>query len=411
MQVTEGGFFANLAGPHRKIEHWGMRVGIILSLMCVSAGYSEIHHHNQVIRQEMTVNPSGTTVAFSKAGAKFTLQKAVLSKDGKWAFIPFTLSNMTYLPNDPSQYRILIQAKGNKHTRLSYKPMMRLILFGSTGKGAIAIYSPTKIQNQPVTFYMINMKRLVNSDDGSSIGSDTYGASDSDAGMQALSKKYDLISFSANPGAANVQKAKRTNASLDHKPMLYMSLFGGRSDAGIRAKIKKDNKSIKYQKTMIEEDKSKLSQMGFTIPKDPAWMQDGWRPFDVVSAKTGKTKTGKDADDYLSDQNGTGIKDKDEVKFPDTLQGHKGIKMAADGDDASSQKGNPQGQQASQLWQDLQQRWENVHSLKRDIWVYQQSNLYDIINERNQQSGQTTVGPATGNVSISKIHIRQVKMK
>lgn len=389
-----------------------MRVGIILSLMTATVGYAEVHHHNQVVRQEMTVNPSGTQVKFSKAGATFTLNKAVLSHDGKWAFIPFKISDMTYLPNNPAKYQVLIQAKGNKHTRLAYKPVMRLILFGSTGKGAIAIYSATKIQNQPVNFYLINLKQLAQSSDSSSISSDTLGASNSDAGMKALSHKYDLISFSANPGAAQVQKAKRTDASLDNKGMLYMSLFGGRSDAGIRAAIKKDQKTIAQQKDMIAEDKSKLTQMGFDVPNDPAWMKDDWRPFDVVNAETGKTKTGKNADDYLSDanQSGTASKDKDDVDFPDTLTSKRGIKMNADGDNSNT-KGNPQGQQASALWQDLQSRWESVHKAKRDIWVNQQSNLYDIKAERDQQKEQTTVGPSTGNVSISKIHIRQIDMK
>ena len=408
VQATEGGFFANLAGPHRKIEHWGIRVGVILSLMLVTVGYSEVHHHNVVVRQEMTVNPSGTQVKFSKAGATFVLKQAVLSKDGHWAFIPFKISDMTYLPNDPAKYRILIQAKGNKHTRLAYNPMMKLILFGSTGKGAIAIYSSTKIQNQPVTFYLLNMKQLAkgNADD---VDDDTLGASGSDAGISALQKKYDLVTFSANPGALQVQKAKRTSASLNHKSELYMDLFGGVSDKGIYHKIAKDKTKIKDEKEMIAEDKSKLTQMGFKVPNDPDWMKDDWKPFDWVNVNTGKTKTGKNVDDYLNDDSvGTAIKDKDNVDYPDTLTSKNGIKMTQDGDDSH---GSAQGQQASSLWQDLQDRWDAVHSLKRDIWVIQQGNLYDVNQERNQQKDETTIGPATGNVSISKIHIRQIKMK
>lgn len=403
MQTTEGGFFSNLADPHRKIEHWGTRLAIVLVLMSVSVGYSEVHHHNQVVRQEMTVNPSGTSVQFSKAKAIFTLKKAVLSNDGKWAYIPFTISNMTYLPNDPSQYQILIQAKGNKHSSLAYKPVMRLVLFGSSGKGAIAMYSSTGIQNQPINLYLINLKRLAKADTQvQDTAGDTASGSQTDSGMQALQNKYDLIMFSANPGATDVRKAKRTDASLDDKETLYMSLFGGKSTKGIMNSISRAKQSINDNKEMIDEDRSKLTQMGFKVPKDPAWMADNWRPFDVVNAETGKTKTGKDAITYVNENGSEDMThDKDDESFPDTLPSTSDIKM--------DEQSDSQGRQASALWQDLCDRWNSVHSKKRQIWVNDQAKLYQINQQRHRQKTMTTIGPSAKNVAISRIKVRTIK--
>lgn len=409
VQTTEGGFFANLTDQHRKIEHWGTRMAVILSLMTVTVCYAEVSYHNQVVRQEMTVNPSGTQVQFSKAKATLTLKKAVMSRDGHWSFIPFTLSNMKYLPNDPSQYQILLQAKNGKHAKLAYKPVMRLILFGSSGKGAIALYSATGVQNQPVNFFIVNKKPLANADPGDIQSDATYG-SQSQLGTQFLQKKYDIVSFSANPGAENVQKAKRTDATISDKAGLYMGIFGGRSTKAIHEQIKRDYAKINQNMDMINEDKSKLTQMKFELPKDPAWMQPSWRPFDVVNPKTGKTKTGKNALNYINSQSSsddTASADKDAVKFPATLKSNGDIKMDASGTSTSSS----QGAEASDIWQDLQTRWQNIESWKRDIWVTQQAKLYAVRQDRETQKEQTTIGPSSGNMPISKIRIRKMQLK
>ena len=408
IQTTEGGFFANLTDQHRKIEHWGIRMAIILSLMTTTVCYAEVSYHNQVIRQEMTVNPSGTQVQFSKAKATLTLKKAIMSRDGHWAFIPFTLSDMKYLPNDPSQYQVLLQAKGNKHAKLAYKPVMRLILFGSSGKGAIALYSATGIQNQPVNFFIVNLKPLADTDPTDVQSDATYGAK-SDLGTQFLQKKYDIVSFSANPGAKDVQTAKRTDATISDKAGLYMGIFGGRSTKAIHEKIAADNKKINQNMAMINEDKSKLTQMKFELPKDPAWMQPSWRPFDAVNPRTGKTKTGKNALNYINSNSSSAdvaTDDKDSVKFPATLKSTGDIKMDDQGGDTNSQ-----GAQASDIWQDLQTRWQNIHQWKRDIWVTQQAKLYAVRQDRQEQKEQTTIGPSSRNLPISKIRIRKMQLQ
>ena len=142
--------------------------------------------------------------------------------------------------------------------------------------------------------------------------------------------------------------------------------------------------------------------MGFKVPKDPAWMADNWRPFDVVNAETGKTKTGKDAITYVNENGSEDMThDKDDESFPDTLPSTSDIKM--------DEQSDSQGRQASALWQDLCDRWNSVHSKKRQIWVNDQAKLYQINQQRHRQKTMTTIGPSAKNVAISRIKVRTIK--
>lgn len=410
VQTVEGGLFSNLFDSHRKIERWGIFFGVLLCVLAGSAGYSFIHYHNTIVRQEMMVSPSGTQVKFSKAGATLTVQKAQMSHNGKWVYIPFSLSNMKYLPNDPSNYRILIQAKGRSHAKLYYKPVTRLILFGSSGKGAIAIYSSTGIQNQPINIYLLNMKNLAKgaNNDSDTVFNDANYGSRTDSGLQALMKKYDMVTFNANPGATDVAKGKRTTANIDDKDTLYMSLFGGASRKAVDQAIASDWEKINNQIDNINEDRSKLTQMGYNVPDNPAWMKKDWQPFDAVDVNTGKTKTGKNALTYLGDSDDSinSTDDKDNVDYPTELSGKNGQKISTDDSDDSA---NADAKNASDLWQDLQTRWDDVHSLKRDIYVNQQIKLCQLNQERKQRREQTTIGPTAPNLAISKVDIKTSK--
>ena len=83
-----------------------------------------------------------------------------------------------------------------------------------------------------------------------------------------------------------------------------------------------------------------------------------------------------------------------------------GIKMDDQGGDTNSQ-----GAQASDIWQDLQTRWQNIHQWKRDIWVTQQAKLYAVRQDRQEQKEQTTIGPSSRNLPISKIRIRKMQLQ
>lgn len=416
VQTEERGFWHHLFDPHRKIERWGMRFTIAVSLLCVFTLTSMVHAHREQVRQEMMVNSVGTTVNFSKSPASFTLKKTVMSKDGKWAFIPFNFSNIKRLPHNPNDYQVLVQAKGSSHATLSYKPITRLVLFGSSGKGIIVMYSASGIQNQPLTMYMINLKNLSKGDSGDYTTSDTSNASTSDIGLAQLGRKYDILSFSVNPGAENVRKGKRTDATLSDKGGLYMAVFGGVSESSVNRVINRDNKKIKNTYGLVNEDRSKLQAMGYEVPDDPAWMKDDWRPFDAVDLNTGKSKDGKSALDIATGNTSDTTDDKDAVKFPATLKGHGSVQMkSADSNDGNNSDDgtSPNGgiDDGSQFWQDLQSQWNKVHDLKRDIYVTQYAKLYEIRFERNQLADQTNVGASNKNLPISTIKIRKMTVE
>lgn len=422
VQTQSRSFWVNLFGQHNKIEHWGLTIAILTGVTMMGLVWCGVVHHNRVIQRLETVNASGTQVKFSRTKSSFVLHKTVVSKDGKWAFIPFNFTNASALSNNANDYRVMIMARGNKHATLSYHPEIRMILFGPSGKGCIAIGSATKVQNQPITVFLINRKYLAAGLDSDNTGSQqtSYNfmhGSKTQSGLAALQKKYDFLTFSVNPAPTEALESKnRPDITFENKAELYDNLFGHKNVNHSRATIAKDWQQVKAKKALADQDRNKLIQMGYDVPEAPKWMDDNWEPFDTVNMKTKKTKNGHSALSYTTIDSDA---DKDNVTEPDTLKNKNGKTMGeqvngksqANQDSSSNNSDNTEGASDQDLWSTLTQTWDEVHQLKRDIFVTQRVNILQYNEEKNEQNSQTSIGKASWNRCLSKVQVRTIHVK
>ena len=399
--------------PHHGIERQTIMVGV--SLLFLTGGFVVSQHHLSHERyvQTMTVDSAGTTATFSKSTSTvLTLGKTQLSPDQKTAYIPVTFSSMDNVGIKAANYRIYVAAADGK--TMPYRMSGRFIMFGSKSRAVILLHSPKKIQNQPLGIAIMNSKKVSTvsqaaADDA--VESNTSGSTDS-----SEFGKYDVAAFKVNPGATdvtNTKKNSRITVDSEDVQAVYETVFATKDIKSVRKQIAADNKKIGQYESAADGLIERLMNAGYVVPNAPKWLSDSWRPYDAVNLKTGKTANGKDVATYIAD-GGSSNDDPDAVEYASTLTNKDGTTTAdadsasqADSSSSSDDSGSDTGQttqtSASDQWSSLQQAWDTIKDLKRDIYVTQYASIYKFREQNKSIKTQSSIVGNTHFKQISKV--------
>lgn len=396
---------------HRQIERRIFYFAAALGLLIIGVGVSKFHATAVAKEQALKTTAYKTEIGFSKTDATMKLGKVAISTDRHRAFIPFELSTSSdsgggNLSINAKNYRVLYAAASGD---LTYKPKGQFVLFGDTNRGMIMLQSATPIQNQPVTVVVRNEKNLR----GGATVTPSADISD-DQGMAKLQKRYDMAYFKVNPGARNA--VDKPDFSLDKgtptAEKLYQSFYGDKDLKVVNKDVKKRKQRIKDQMALMEEYKHRLKLDGYKVPADPGWIKDGWKPYDYVDPKTGEIGRGKDKLKAGTDID-TGSGDPDDVQYADDLQridgkgsmnsdaeqndsGNNDDIIDEDADSTEDEQATIGGsqQEPEQIWQSLQDTWNNIRANKRGLMVNDNKSFYLIKSQVAEQKQQASMGPA-----------------
>lgn len=396
-------------GAHKGIEVYTVALisCAVLFLGCYAT--SAIQGYGYETKQAELTTPIGNSsdaqgLAFSKdTNASVTLQPLVRTKDNHVCYVPFSISNMNKLSNEANDYRLYITPTIRFHSIQKFKAS--LIMFGSTGNAVIKLESSEPIEANTVQVALISNKNLkageetsedndVNNNDG---GSNT---------MQKLESKYNMLTFTTNPGAKKNVRSTRLPDGATWK-QVYNACF---ADAQ-RSTYEKD---IAHQKSLISQYKKtannfrgRLEQLGYDVPANPDFWNDSWRPYNTVNVNTGMMKNGVQATAALannSNEQAGNEQDSPDAKqlnsLPTYLNNKRLGKNAMQTADAQIQAGNAnngnnnnnaQGQAANNsdpltMWNTLKGQWQNILECKQQIYVYDNYGLYKINNAVKQDA-------------------------
>lgn len=380
---------------HREIERSMFMFGLSFFLLFVGLIWGVFHIHYENVKRDLTVNTSGQQFSFSKTDTNLTIHKVVLSKDGKTAYIPFTLDSMDAVSGNADKLRVFVTCP--KQT-LTYRPAGRLILFSDTGRGAIEIHSSTGFSTQPIQIYINNRAHFKTADAG---GEDENTDVDEDVSNNAVNdqsdlfKKYDFVTFRINPYNKQAQHSKRITSSPKEPMYLYADLFSRHKVNKIKKQIAKHKKNISAYQNGAEELRDKLVRAGYIVPPDPKFMLDTWRPDDEINPNTGCfVKNGKSAINYsVNDVTN---------HYPETLKRRKGNGTNAAAADNSDNNDNDTDNE----WSDLTSTWDEIENLKRDIYVYDMQQLYLLKRDAQNMNNQTSVGSPKNFIAFGKIKVK-----
>ena len=389
-------------GKHSKFERQSVNFIICFFVLIVSAAMCYYHDYNVKKERALTINASGTKVSFSLNHTDLTLEKIHWSSDKREAYIPFTLDSLKGLSTNPNDYKIFVRAA---YGAMSYKPTGHLILFGSTGRGAIMIKSAKTIPNEVLTIYIENLAKF---HDATTINQQAdLSAVKGDKGFEDYFSKHDMLLFTVSPGARDIAKQKRITASLDNPVKLYTQLFGNYDVARVEKQIKHDQKEIKLYQETANKLKANLENSGYTIPVKPKWLADDWKPIDYVNPKTGRYQNGHK---FSEDDN---IEDPDQLIYPSSLVNKDGTSTDnTDTNEANVVSGSSSitvsdgASQASQWWTSLQTAWDTIRDAKRDWMVNQNINLYKLKYIKLQQARSAKVSKASAFNVIGKVDVK-----
>lgn len=395
---------AQIFDPHHAIERQTVMVGLSLSLVIGGMIYSEAHWKHVQYQQLMKVDQAGAKTNFSKTSdVSVTLGETQLSMDGKTAFIPISFSSTDSIGIRANDYRVYVGAASGK--TMQNKVRGHLIMYGTHGRAVIVVHATKRMANQPLAIFLLSLKHVQTADVANADDTVTAnnGSTYNDFG------KYDVAPIKLNPGATAIKKKVRLTVSPTDKVGIYRDLFGDADRRVVNKAIKKDQTALKKNLAAANGLKERLKAQGFKLPDDPKWIKNDWRPYDTVNLDTGKTANGQSALTYDGSTGEASADDPDQVQYPDQLEGANGAttdttnaNAGSDDDDNSSSIGGNQTS-ASQLWSNLTNVWDKIHSLKRDIWVVQRAKLYQIKHDEKQIHQQATTSSDSHFRQISKV--------
>lgn len=405
----------SLFDPHHVIERQTIWIGCSVGLLIGGVAVSQIHYNHVRYEQLMRVDQSGATSHFSKTqNTVLTLGKTHLSSDHKTAYIPLTFSSTDNVGIHAKDYRFYVTAASGK--AMTYKVRGNFIMYGTTGRGVLVLHSPTKIQNQPLALFVINQKKV-----------STVDQADEDNTMDQASAdttefgKYDVAPFKINPGAIDVAKHSKIDAKATDPLPIYEQLFGAGDTRQIYKAINKDKTQIEKYNKAADALIERLKDAGYDVPKSPAWMAKDWQPDDAINLKTGKTRNGKNALTYhpqttdnasSNNQYPTNLTNRDGTTTADASADRQNNSDSSSSDaDANAESGNANAiggtatDPASQ-WQNLQQAWNEVETLKTNLYVTQYQRLYRNRHQSKSVLRQTTIGPGHAVVQKGKVEVK-----
>lgn len=185
---------------HKRLVQQGAVFAICLACLSIGFGISyTTYKHKQAI-QDAIQSFANNTLVFSKTQTEVkTSQQPFMTQDKKTVYVPLSISNLSNIDSDASEYHIIMLPKKGEFT---YHPTsIQLVSYGSTGKMFLRVDSADQIQNQLVQIIMWSGTKLTN---------DSYDGSedtDNEIASSALAKfksKYDTLAFTINLGAKSI---------------------------------------------------------------------------------------------------------------------------------------------------------------------------------------------------------------
>lgn len=371
---------------HYRLERKIAYIGVAGFFLATGLSWSTYNAFNYAHEQALKTVSYDTEISFTKtSNAEMKINKVYLTKNRKRAYISFTFTNLNNLSVRAKNYFTFIQAAQGSSTEMSYHATGQFILFGNTGNGCFVIDTPDKITNEPVTIILRNDKNLRTDD---AVQSANDSASNSTLGANA--QKYDLLYFKVNLGATNVTKVDGLDGDINGVK-LYSELFAEPERKTVEKQNADLEKKIKIAEAQIKELRYRLSKAGYVLPDNPKWLSDSWRPYDVVSAKTGLLKDGRQSTDVLSDGS---VDDPDNISYPNDLDRK---------DNNGTLLTNPTADSDSSTYSKLQDYWNQVKAYKRKIYVDNNKQLAKINAEQNDQKTAISIGSPSRFVQLSKV--------
>lgn len=384
---------------HHKIQRWLLYYVLAISLLFAGIIIS-VNHSNKIhiIQSETLSSYNNDNIKFSKSDVSMRLHKIQITDSKKTAFIPFRFSSMDNISTNSNNYSIFIYpiVRGD----LKYRAQGQLILFGDTGRGVLVIHSSTKIANQRINVVIENKKNM---DTDKLEDQSAEISQDAAQGIDKIQKKFDALTFKINPAARNTKVVKNLSDGSNTVINLYKYFFADPEIKKIHLKQEKDKKKIKIQENKAHDLAFRLKSRGYRVPDEPVFMKDNWRPFDATDEKGNllnttpanllRIKRMKNPD-YSQAQN-----DPDTPNYPSILTNEDGSTTDdslnnnynnndSDNDNDSDNKKYSD----SETWQNLQSTWDEVHSLKRDLYVKKVNKIVLINKNTNYQNNEASIG-------------------
>lgn len=388
---------------HKKIERKIMSFSLMLGVFIFSIFLGTYHNSNYNKEQASIVTGEGTTVNFSKTSdPEFNLKKIQLSSDKKTAYVPFQFNSMENLSTDANNYKVFVLPTAGK---LSYKPTGQLIMFGTTGKGAIIIHSSNEIPNEPLHILLRNDKNL------STDESDQDDEAMSTRGMSSLNiakQKTDMLDFRINPASKQVISNKELGTK-DTSSKLYNQLFAKEMLKKITDNNKQNEKNIKINISQSEEYMRRLKVQGFDVPNQPKWLSEDWKPFDAIGSDgvpqnlvgkmTSEEAASKGYDDTnVNAENNPDVSEKDlpeKLKRADgsTTEDNNNSSYGNYSDDNIDQQSDSSSDESpATTWANLRTSWTNILQYKRTIYVTNAAAIFQLESVVKSQDNVASIG-------------------
>lgn len=390
---------------HRGMEHKGITALICLILLTSGGGLGYTRYLTHMRLQAETKTRYNAEVPFSKStGTTLKLDRLRLSGDKRTAYVPFSFNNMDTISEDANKYSVFV---GATNGGMKQAVSGRMVLFGSIARGVIILHSIHRIANQTIDVFIRNNAQL-NMDDEEQTEPDI---NNSNQYIKDFEQKYDALHFKVNPGARGAVH-NRLLTTHDDPNQIYMQLFGQADrDKALRGDTESRSK-IKIDLNVAKEFSSRLKKMGFRLPKTPKWMSSNWRPYDaIMSNGIPRNEEGRaNAKDVADDAAYSPVNDKqdtqDQVQFPNVLKKKDGT--TTNSQNSSTVNGGPSGgsdnsnggqshinggnvNSPSELWAKLQQAWNEVLTLKHNIYTTNAATLFKVKATVNQQNKMASI--------------------
>ena len=374
---------AVLFGKHHRAER---TLVITLTLfMFLFGGFAGglIHAHRVTVERKNHTTNITANCGWSKSSTTYHVGHIWLNPSHTVAVVPLNFGSNSFqtLSANAKNYQIKITTYDRY---LNSRPKAQLVLFGSTGKGAVILRNPTAFPSQVMTLVLVEHKALTNANDGQ-LDQNTKGGFFSVDPIKTwadrVGKKFNLTYFEINPGAVKNYRTFNKDMSTKQVDLRYIyNQIWGKDEL---AKVEKNQQSLK-QKIILHERRIQnyeliIKQNGYKLPDDPPYLKDNWRPQSMVDPKTGKQNSQTDNANS---------------NLPDTLQRTDG-KGTLDNDVSNqtnqANSSNSPAQQAQNAWQNLQQEWGDIYQDKLDIYVRDNAKIFNIRRQIEQQKSDATV--------------------
>ena len=369
---------------HYKAERILLVGGVTVTLLGCGFAGGLIHAHRTMVEENNRTTNITSQVGWTKSQATYHIDRIWLNPSRTIAIVPMSFSNNAFesLSVNAKNYRIKLATADGKPIKSD--PKVQLVLFGSTGKGALIMKNPVRFPSQVLTVALIEQHKLSNenNDNLPQNGGNSFFAPNSvELWAKKYGKKENISYFSVNPGAS--QKYHIFNRDLSKRQLnmsyIYSQVWGNDKIASIKKSQQKTQSKIQLDERKLQNYATIIKQNGYKMPDPPAFMKDDWKPANFVDPNTGAQKN-------QNDDAGSNL--------PQTVQKADG-KGTLD-DDVNNQKvgadsANSPIQQTQNAWNSVQQLWQDIYNDKIKIMVTDNGEIYRTKQEIKAQKDDATV--------------------